>query len=79
MAQNEHANQPSSKALWFIVPIAIGLSLLLTNLEHTPPKPTLSGKVGEMKKETAPVAEPVAQPAADTTHSETPAADGHAH
>lgn len=67
MAQNDHSPQPSSKALWFIVPIAIGLSLLLTNLHHTEPKATLSGQLGEAKKE----ASPMATHAADTTHADT--------
>jgi hypothetical protein len=65
MAQNDHSSQPSSKALWFIIPIAIGLSLLLTNLHHTEPRAVLPGHIGDIKKvEVAPAA-------ADTMHKDT--------
>ncbi len=49
MSQNDHSSQPNSRALWVIVPLAVSLSLMFTNLKYQQPKPTLAGNLGEMK------------------------------
>jgi hypothetical protein len=64
MASQE--NQTSSKLLWTIGPVCVGLTLLLTNAggKTEPKKEVLSGALPEVKKVEAPAPAPAP---ADTT------------
>jgi hypothetical protein len=72
MASQE--NKPSSKLLWIIGPVCVGLTLLLTNAggKTEPKKEVLSGALPEVKKVEAPA--PAAAPA-DTAAVATAPAD----
>lgn len=76
MASQE--NQPSSKLLWIIGPVCVGLTLMFTSAGQNtePKKEVLSGALPEVTKVEAPA--PAAAPA-DTTAAAAPADTTAAH
>lgn len=81
MANQE--NQPSSKLLWIIGPICVGLTLMFTSAGKNtePKKEVLSGALPEVKKVEAPVsvAAPADTAAVAPAHADTTAAHAAGH
>ncbi len=51
MSNIDSSSEPNSRALWVIIPLAVGLSLMFTNLKYEQPKPQLKGDLGAPKHE----------------------------
>lgn len=67
MSNIDSSSEPNSRALWVIIPLAVGLSLMFTNLKYEQPKPHLKGDLGTMKHE---VETEHSNHSADTSHVE---------